>query len=113
MEHQHPSLNPSVTAAKASKMPMLQEQLEQAAAKPLQLIPIGIIDSRPITDALHESAKLTAEAMHETANTLKSLKETVDSPALNDKIDKLTAIFTEIRDNERAFFKRVEAELSR
>jgi len=111
MESQHPSLNPSVTAAKASKMPMLQEQLEQAAAKPLQLIPIGIIDSRPITDALHESAKLTAEAMHETADTLKTLKETVDSSVLSEKIDRLTTIFSEIRDNEKAFFLRVEAEL--
>jgi hypothetical protein len=105
------SLNPKLVETE-SKLPKLQEQLEQAAAKPLQLIPIGIIDSRPITEALSDTAKLTAEAIHETANTLKSLKETMDSPALNDKIDRLTAIFTEIRDNEKAFFVRVEAELS-
>jgi Asp-tRNA(Asn)/Glu-tRNA(Gln) amidotransferase A subunit family amidase len=105
------ALNPKSLEDKESKLPKLQEQLEQAAAKPLQLIPIGIIDSRPITDALHESAKLTAEAMHETADTLKSLKETVDSTVLSEKIDRLTAIFSEIRDNEKAFFAKVEAEL--
>ncbi len=108
---EHNSLQiPKVTSAK-SKLSEIQEQLHEQ--KTITVLPVGIIEPAPIVDAIGTNAKLTAEAFRETAKELEKLKETVDSPIIEDKIDRLLVIFTEIRDNEKAFFVKVEAELNR
>ena len=105
---EHPSLN------KQKEIPRLEKVQEQFKRdKTIQVLPLGIIETAPLVEAIGSNAKLSADAFAETVIELKNIKETVDSTELNAKIDRLLSIFTEIRDNERAFFVKVEAELNR
>jgi len=108
---EHASLTIPKPVTVEDKLGKIQEQLKQE--KTINVLPLGIIEPQPIVEAISCNAKLTAEAFRETANELKSLKETAESPIIEDKIDRLLSIFMEIRDNEKAFFAKVDAELNR
>jgi len=95
---EHPSLQ-LTKPQEESKLPALQEQLEQAAQNPLHLISIGIVDTRPIVTELQNNAKLNAEALRETGKILNSLRETVESPDLTAKVDELLSIFRKLGAN--------------
>ena len=95
---EHPSLT-LIKPQNGSKLPALQEQLEQTASHPTILVPIGIVDTTPIVAALQNNAKLNAEALRETGKILNSLRETVESPDLHAKVDELLIIFRKLGAN--------------
>lgn len=100
------------------KLSEIQQSLEQKQTFPV--LPLGIIEAKPIVDEITSSAHLTAEALHETSNIIRQLKEQIEqgnlkpdsSPEILSKLDQLLASFAKVGQNadlEREVLLKIKA----
>ncbi len=106
MNNEHPSLNLTVQTPRIEE---IQHQLTES--KTIAVLPLGIIETAPLVKSIESNAQLTAEALKETAKTLCNLRESVEDPSVNAKLDELLAIFRKLGANaelEREVLTRIK-----
>lgn len=89
----HPAASPKID----EKAQVLEQQ------KTLQVLPLGIIETKPLVESIQNNAQLNAEALRETSKELHNLRETVLAQPLPEsnqpvieRLDKLLKMFEPI-----------------